>query len=128
MADQDDAVRLALDRLYDDEALRGSLTDAGFEPLLDWGSLAIKAQAGRDPAAIDAYAETVRGVIEAAVAAAEAGTIAEPAALLTFATQRYLPAFRQLTRLSLGPDPDANAQAIATVLHEALLPRHRGEA
>ena len=125
MPTNEDLVRVAVERLSEDEALRGDLSDEGFRPLLDWGVAAVQAYAAGAPdaAAMERYTGTVRAVIRAAVGAAEAGQLQDdPGSYITFETGRKDEAVRELAALSLGGDPDQNAARIAAVLQAALRP------
>ncbi len=57
MAAAEEWARGAVERLSEDEALRGDLSDQGFGPLLDWGVAAVQACA---PRVTDAQAEKAR--------------------------------------------------------------------
>ena len=116
MPDATDPTRAAAERLMADESLGGDLTDDGFGPLLTWGLAALRTFAARtpDPAAVGRYGEVVRGVLAAAVTAAETGKVAAPANLLAFLPDPSAAA--PLAQLRLGDDPDENAARLASAL------------
>ncbi len=122
MADANQLARSAVERLSEDESLRGELSDIGFGPLLDWAVAAVKAYAAKaaNSDAMDQYTGRVRGVVQAVVEVAQAGKLDDPAALLDFEPANRDKAQTALKALSLGEDPDANAEQIATVLQAAL--------
>lgn len=124
MADAEQLARSAVERLSEDESLRGrgELSDIGFSPLLDWAVAAVQAYAPKaaDADAMDKYTSRVRGVVQAAVGAAEAGKLDEPAALLDFDPADRAKAEADLKALTLGDDPDANGEQLAGVLKAAL--------
>jgi hypothetical protein len=124
MAAAEEWVRGAMERLSEDEALRGDLSDQGFGPLLDWGMAAVQACAAKvtEAGAGEKYADRIRDVIREAVQAAEAGKVEEPGALLLEGAAPKEETARALKGLRLGEDPDANAVQIAAVLQEALKP------
>lgn len=131
MADAMALAQGAVEALLDDEALRGDLSDDGFGPLVEWGTNALKAAAEEIVQSPDAEDETaaearmaaagaaVKGVIAAAVQAAQGQTHDDLEALL-----REPPLERNLlarTRVAmvgmrLGDDPDVNAARIARAL------------
>lgn len=123
MADANQLARAAVERLSEDEALRGDLSDIGFGPLLDWAVAAVQAYAAKaaDSAAMDRYTDRIRGVVQAVVEAAQAGKLADPAPLLDFDPANPATATAALTDLSLGDDPDDNAVQITAVLQAALV-------
>ena len=108
----------AVERLLDDEALRGDLEDDGYGPLLGVVTTLVDARAARFPTTDALYAAS-HGLLRAAVAAASAGQ----ADGLTSAAHPLLigqeeAAFReQLPRL--GGDSNQNARAIARALAAA---------
>lgn len=124
MADAEQLARSAVERLSEDESLRGrgELSDIGFGPLLDWAVAAVQAYAPKaaDADAMDRYTGRVRGVVQAAVAAAAAGKLDDPAALLDFDPADPAKAEAGLKALTLGDDPDANGEQLAGVLKAAL--------
>jgi hypothetical protein len=125
MADSTQLEQQAVERLSEDESLRGrgELTDFGFEPLLNWGIAAVTAyaqQRATDEAQMDTYTNRVREVVRAAVAAAEAGKLDDPAALTDFEPGDKAALQAKLAALTLSDDPDANGEQIASVLQEAL--------
>ncbi len=121
-AGKEDLARVAVDRLSEDEALRGDLTDFGFGPLLDWGVAAAQAYAPKaaDSNAMEAYAARLKGVIETAVAIAQNGKLAELDPLVDFDHSKSAKLTDDLKALKLGDDPDSNAEQIAAILKSAL--------
>ena len=121
----DDLANAAIERLAEDEALRGELTDDGYLTLQRWAfdqlaRIAQDAAQHPDPSgAMDAAADAVRATLAAAVAAAESGELADlthrvrPPAVVTNAVPSVRAALQQL---ALGSDPDTNASAIAAAL------------
>jgi len=123
MSDREDLVRAAVERLCEDEALRGNLSDSGFGLLLDWGIAAVQAfDASASDAAFEKYAHRVRKVIRAAVAAAEAGKVEDPQQFVNHPTDPKDPATRRLAALRLGEDADANAEQLAAFLQATWKP------
>lgn len=115
----------AIERLAEDESLRGDLTDDGWMPLQAWGFArlqALAADAARAPqpdAMMDGLTETVRAALREAVAAAQNGDVTDLVAVIR---PRLVPRAQveataaALRALALGPDADANARAIAQTL------------
>lgn len=122
MAEEVDLARSAVERLSEDEALRGDLSDFGFGPLLDWGVAAATAYADQatDASQMEQYTARLRGVIRAAVEAAEAARLDDPAALLDFETDQKEKLQAALQALALSDDPDGNAEQIAAILQTGL--------
>ncbi len=120
MAGTEDFARSAVERLSEDEALRGDLSDVGFGPLLDWAIAAAMAYTASDQSAMDKYADRLRGVVMAAVDVAEKGKMANPAELLDFDPANPATATEALKALKLDQDADENATMIAGVLQAAL--------
>ncbi len=127
-----DAAALAqgpVERLVEDERLRGDLTDDGFSPLVTWGTDALTAAAQAVTTAPDDAAttrmteaeETTKRLIAAVVRAAQEGSREAVRALMDDpAVAGHL-----RTRLRviangwrLGDDPDANAIRLAGTLRE----------
>jgi hypothetical protein len=121
----DDLANAAIERLAEDEALRGDLTDDGFLPLQNWAfarlqRIAHEAAHHPDPqAAMDGYTSQIRAFAQAAVQAAEnkalgdlAGQV-KPRVVLAKDVPAVADALRHLT---FTDDADANAQAIAAAL------------
>ncbi len=127
-----DAAALAqgpIERLAEDERLRGDLTDDGFNPLFTWGTDALTAAAqgvaeAPDDAATARMTEaeaTTKRLIGAVVRAAQEGSREAVRALMDDpAVAAHL-----RTRLRviangwrLGDDPDANAIRLAGTLRE----------
>ena len=122
MAGTDDLARSAVERLSEDESLRGDLSDVGFGPLLDWATAAVIAygsKAGTQDA-MDKYADRVRGVVQEAVSVAQNGKLDQTAALLDFEVADTKKATADLQALKLGEDADDNAVSLAAVLQAAL--------
>lgn len=124
MAGGNNLARAVIERLSEDERLRGTLTDDGFGPLLAWAVAAVQQAATtvRKSEDMDPFEDRVRAALEAAVAAAEEATVADPAALAGWQpgpTDRVTPALRDL---KLGSDADANAQQLAAILTAARQP------
>lgn len=108
----------AVERILDDEALRGDLEDAGYGPLLSVVTKLADARAASFPTTDALYAAS-RQLLATAVAAASDGN-ANPlaSAVHPLLTSEEEAAFRaQLPRL--GADPNQNAPAIARALAAA---------
>jgi hypothetical protein len=121
----DDLANPAIERLAEDEALRGDLTDDGYLPLQNWAfarlqRIAHEAVHHPDPqAAMDGYTSQIRAFVQAAVRAAESGDLGDLAALVKprVALQKDVPALVDaLRKVAFTGDADANAQAIASAL------------
>jgi len=72
----DDVAQRVAERLAEDETLRGDLTDAGFNPILQWVTDAATAATQRTGAAaldVDALGDAARKSVRALVRAAEHG-------------------------------------------------------
>ena len=115
----------AIERLAEDEGLRGDLTDDGWTPLQTWGFArlqAVAADAARSPqpdATMDSMTEAVRGALQSAVAAAKSGDVTDLVAAMhpPLVPDAQVAALgNALHALHLTTDPDANANAIAGVL------------
>lgn len=126
MEDAESLAQTAVERLSEDEALRGDLTDDGFGPLLNWAANAAIAyaqslQSDKPDEAMDAYAARLKGVMQEVVAAAKAGKIDDPAPLLDFQMNQPEVPKTKLTDLQLAEgEDDANAVKITEVLSDAL--------
>lgn len=128
MGDAETLARGAVEALLDDEALRGDLSDEGFGPLLDWGVgtlTALARELARAPdgatarARLAAAGKAVKGVIAAAVTAAQGGTPEDLRALLREAPLARDPAARARVAaigLRLSDDADINAARLARAL------------
>jgi hypothetical protein len=115
----------AIERLAEDESLRGDLTDDGYLPLQNWAiarlqQIAHEAAHHPDPqAAMDGYTAQIRAFVQAAVQAAEnksLGDLADqvkPRVVLAKDIPTITAALRHVT---FTDDADANAQAIAAAL------------
>ncbi|NWJ98066.1 MAG: hypothetical protein HXX20_20100 [Chloroflexi bacterium] len=126
MEDVESLAQQAAERLSEDEALRGNLTDEGFSPLLEWAIEAVLVYARNlesvtPEEAMDSYASRLKRVIQEAVASAETGKLDDPSALLNFELVHPEAIRQKLILLELQKDdPDANAIQISRVLTEAL--------
>lgn len=126
MEDAESLAQGAVERLSEDESLRGDLTDDGFSPLLDWAANAAIAYAqnlksDKPDEAMDAYASRLKSVMQEAVADAQAGKLEDPAALLDFEMAQPEAARAKLATLKLEANKaDDNAIKIAGLLSEAL--------
>ncbi len=126
MEDAESLAQSVAERLSEDEALRGDLTDEGFGPLLNWATEAAIAYASnlksdKPEEAMDTYGSRLKGVMQEVVAAADAGKIDNPAPLLDFEMAQPDAARQKLANLKLeASSPDANAIEITKILSEAL--------
>jgi hypothetical protein len=125
MEDAESLAQGAVERLSEDESLRGDLTDEGFSPLLNWAANAAIAyaqnlQSDKPEDAMDQYASRLKTVMQAVVADAQAGKIEDYAELLGFLSAPSPAAQARLQSLKLGQDADANAVEITNVLSELL--------
>jgi hypothetical protein len=121
----DDLANAAIERLVEDERLRGDLTDDGYQPLQDWAiarlqRIAHEAAHHPDPqAAMDGFAEQMRAFVRAAVGAAENGALGDlpeqvkPRVVLKNDVPAVVDALKKITFTN---DADANARAIADAL------------
>lgn len=118
----DDLANSAIERLAEDEALRGDLTDDGYLPLQNWAFARLQRIAHEvahhpDPqAAMDGYAAQLRAFVQAAVRAAESGALGDLPAQVKprVVLQNDVPAVvAALRKIAFSKDADANAQAIA---------------
>jgi hypothetical protein len=121
----DDLANPAIERLAEDESLRGDLTDDGFLPLQNWAfarlqRIAHEAAHHPDPqAAMDGYTAQIRDFMQAAVQAAESGDLGtlpdlvKPRVVLAKDVPSVVAALRAI---AFSKDADANAQAIAAAL------------
>jgi hypothetical protein len=121
-AGHEDLLRTAVERLSEDEALRGDLSDVGFGPLLDWATAAAEAYSPKasNAAAMEEYTDKLRKVVEAAVNVAQNARLDDPAELLDFETTKKDKVTQELKSLQLGSDADANAEQLAKALQAAL--------
>jgi hypothetical protein len=120
-----DLANAAIERLAEDESLRGDLTDDGYQPLQDWAvarlqRIAHEAAHHPDPqAAMDGFTEQIRAFVRAAVQAAEDGTLGDlpeqvkPRVVLKDDMPAVVDALKKITFTN---DADANAKAIADAL------------
>lgn len=125
MATNREGARIAVERLMEQESLRGDLSDRGFGPLLDWGVAAIMAFAEKitDQTAIEEQCERIGKLLQHLVAAAEKGQCPETLSLF----QDFPPPWSadtesRLRSLDLGEDPDANAVLMAQALQQVGFP------
>jgi hypothetical protein len=115
----------AIERLTEDETLRGDLTDDGYQPLQDWAvarlqRIAHEAAHHPDPqAAMDGFTEQIRGFVRAVVQAAQDGALddlpeqVKPRVVL----QKDVHATVEvLKKIAFTSDADANAKAIAAAI------------
>lgn len=114
----------AVERLVEDEALRGALTDAGYAPLLDVVTRLVVARAARFDST-DALHRAARDLLAGAVAAAEN---ADAAPLLAAARPPFIwggerQELAGALRALAAPGDEA-AEAIARALAEATGARH----
>lgn len=121
----DDLANPAIERLAEDEALRGDLTDDEFLPLQNWAfarlqRIAREAAHHPDPqAAMDGYTAQIRAFVQAAVQAAENGDLGDlpdrvkPHIVLAKDVPAVVDALRHIP---FTKDADANVQAVAAAL------------
>lgn len=127
MADAEALAQGAVERLLENEALRGDLTDAGFNPIVDWATTALTAAAHEAARAADEEAQrrmdeaeaAVKRLVGAVVQAAQSharndvrALAADPAVAGSIATRVRLSAIRW----RLGQDADANAARLIRAL------------
>ncbi len=121
----DDLANAAIERLAEDESLRGDLTDDGYLPLQNWAfarlqRIAREAAHHPDPqAAMDGYASQIRAFVQTAVQAAENGDLGDLPGLVKprVVLQKDVPTVVDaLRKIAFAKDADANAQAIASAL------------
>ncbi|MBN9386653.1 MAG: hypothetical protein J0I20_01260 [Chloroflexi bacterium] len=112
----------AVERLSEDESLRGDLSDIGFGPLLDWAVAAVEAYAPKaaDADALDVYTSRVRGVVQAAVQAAQDSKLDDPATLLDFEPADKEKTLAALKAVTFSDDPDENGSQLAAALQTGL--------
>jgi hypothetical protein len=121
----DDLANMAIERLTEDERLRGDLTDDGYQPLQDWAVARLQRvaqEASHHPdaqTAMDGFAAQIRDFVRAAVRAAEDGALGDlpgqvqPRVVLQKDVSPVVDALRSIT---FTDDADANAKAIAAAL------------
>lgn len=120
MADVETLAQGAVERLVENETLRGDLTDIGFGPIVEWASNALIGAAQQmtaDPdeaaqARMDEAETATKRIVEEVVEAAQRHTRAEVLALMNDPTiARDLGARLRLAANGwrLGDDSDANA-------------------
>lgn len=121
----DDLANPVIERLVEDETLRGDLTDDGYLPLQNWAIARIQRVAREaahhpDPAAaMDRFAEQIRAFVRDAVQAAQAGALGDlpervqPRVVLKKDVPDVVDA---LKKIAFTGDADANAQAIAQAM------------
>jgi len=129
MADVAALAQGPVERLVEDERLRGDLTDDGFNPLVSWGTDALTAAAQAVTTASDDAAttrmteaeETTKRLIAAVVRAAQEGSREAVRALMDdpAVTGHLRTRLRVIANgWRLGDDPDANAIRLAGTLRE----------
>lgn len=118
----DDLANPVIERLVEDETLRGDLTDDGYLPLQNWAIARIRGVARAaahhpDPeAAMERFAGQMRAFVRAAVQAAQAGALGDLAAQVRprVVREQDVPAVVDaLAAITFTDDADANARAIA---------------
>src|SRR5262245_596841 len=90
MADAEALAQGAVERLIEDEALRGDLPDVGFSPIIEWATNALVAAAQEAApladeeaqARMDAAESSAKRIVRAVVRAAERHTRAEVSVLI----------------------------------------------
>lgn len=126
MEDAESLAQTAVERLSEDESLRGDLTDDGFGPLLEWAANAAIAYAqnlksDKPDEAMDVYASRLKKVMQEVVSSAQAGKIEDPAALLDFEMPAPQATRARIEALKLeSGQADDNAIKISGALAEAL--------
>lgn len=119
MTTGEDLAQSAVEALLEDEALRGSLADRGFGPIITWAAGVALAGAAvwlRQPdprAAMWDGVARLKDLVRGVVGAAETGA---PAPLLEVAGPLTEAATEVLTTMTWGDDPDANAQALVAAI------------
>lgn len=127
MADAESLAQGAVERLMEDEALRGDLTDSGFGPIVAWASNALLDAAQNVADAPEATAQArmdeaetaTRRIIEEVVDAAQRHTRAEVLTLMNDpVVARDLRARLRVAANGwrLGDDSDANASRLIGAL------------
>lgn len=132
MADAESLAQSAVERLTEDEALRGDLTDAGFSPIIEWATNALLKAAQDAANQSDDTAQTqmdqaesnikrlIGGVIEAAQQPGK-DTVTmlmnDPTVASDSTTRQRLAA----NGWRLGADVDANAQRLTKALRGIFL-------
>lgn len=108
----------AVERLLDDEALRGDLEDEGYGPLLSVVTTLADARAVRFPTTDALYAASRQLLAGAVSTASDGQTDSLAAAVHPLLTSEEEAAFRKLLP-RLGGDANQNARAIARALAAA---------
>jgi hypothetical protein len=127
--DTDEVTRLVVERLSEDEMLRGNLTDRGFAPVLAFvtsmvpaATRAASSSTGGDVE--EAVSHGARGLVRAIVTAAESGevqTLAEQLGPPIFSADAVERARRSITTsLPTTSSPDERAIAIVAALKASL--------
>jgi len=120
--------RAAIEQLEKDESLRGSLTEVGYAPIVEWASDRALAAVLNLGAEVDGWdgvmmvASLLSRLIRATVRAAEAGDAAELVVALEGCPRPIIDrdlAITALCRLPLHGNADANALAIGGALRAA---------
>lgn len=121
----DDLANPVIERLAEDETLRGDLTDDGYLPLQNWAIARIQRVAHEaahhpDPAAtMERFAEQIRAFVRDAVQAAQVGALGDlPERVQSrVVLKKDVPTVVDaLKRIAFTGDADANAQAIAKAM------------
>lgn len=115
-SDAEAVAQTVAERLSDDEALRGDLSDAGFGPILNWATELAIAAAGRG-AGDDELSQAARALVRAVVKAAETGDAAPVRGAL--AASLFTPG--QTSRANEALDAPRSASASADERAQALV-------
>jgi hypothetical protein len=128
--DTEQIARIVVERLSEDEMLRGDLTDRGFSPVLNFvaslvpGAAARAASNSTDEDVEEAVSHGARGLARAIVAAAETGEVESLIAQLCppmLAPEAGEQARRSIsTRLASDAGPDERAVALVASLSASL--------
>lgn len=125
MAENEELEQRAVERLTEDERLRGELTDFGYEPLLKWATEAVSTFVNSHPVTeqeVDDYTSKIRNALSSIVALASSGKLADSTALteLDLPTDQKQALVSQVQTFQASDDPDANAEGLAAILEGAL--------
>jgi hypothetical protein len=121
----DDLANAAIERMAEDESLRGDLTDDGYLPLQNWAfarlqKIAHEAAHHPDPqAAMDGYTSQIRAFVQAAVQVAEnkdLGDLADQVKPRVVLAKDVPTVTAALQHVAFTDNADTNAQAIAAAL------------
>ncbi|CAA9586726.1 MAG: hypothetical protein AVDCRST_MAG18-3976 [uncultured Thermomicrobiales bacterium] len=127
MTDAESLARGAIERLLENESLRGDLSDVGFGPIVEWASNALvgaaQAAAGADDetarARMDEAETATKRIVGEVVDAAQRHTRAEVRALMSDPAIAHNPGARLRLAANgwrLGDDSDANAVRLIRAL------------